>query len=250
MIEPYHGVQALTIVIDTGFLPCCFVVYPGLFAYFSADEERSSRLRIAAFCLAFAAGIAVVGAAIVGGLLSLGITVLRDNLGLGLGNVISTNYAGWATLNPFNPVHTPILVVVNYLGWAILTVIGVVYLTGRSFSLPIPLVSAPQSLTNIRGYRGGFLYGIFIGGPGQAHCTVTILIPIVFLSLATLDPIAVVAYFGLYTVGRIIPVMISGLMLQDMRMRFTKSILSNAKLINRLIGINFLIGGLVLFLWL
>ncbi len=247
MIEAFHEVLAFTIGVVSGFLPCCFVVYPGLFAYFSADEQRSSRIRIASICLTFAAGISLVGALIVGGLLSLGIAVLRDSLGLG--NVVS-NYAGWATLNPFNPVHTPILVVVNYLGWAILTIIGAVYLTGRSFSLPIPRVSVPQSLTNIRGYRGGFLYGIFIGGPGQAHCTVTILIPIVFLSLATLDPVAVVAYFGIYTVGRIIPLMIAGLMLQDVRLRFTKSVLSNAKLINRLIGVSFVIGGLVLFFWL
>ena len=185
--------------------------------------------------------------AITGGLLSLGVVILRD--ALGLGNV-GANYAGWATLNPFNPIHTPILVIINYLGWAILTVIGLVYLTGRSFSLPVPRVNAPQSLMNIQGYRGGFLYGVFIGGPGQAHCTVTILIPIVFLSLSTLDPPAVLIYFGLYTLGRIIPILVSGLMLQDMRLRFTKGVVENGKLINRLIGISFLIGGLVLFFWL
>ena len=187
------------------------------------------------------------GAAITGGLLSLGVAIVRDVVGLGN---VGANYAGWATLNPFNPVHTPILVVVNYLGWAILTIIGVVYLTGRSFSLPIPRVNAPQSLMNIRGYRGGFFYGVFIGGPGQAHCTVTILIPIVFLSLTTLDPTAVVAYFALYTLGRVIPILISGLMLQDMRLRFARGVLQSSKLINRLIGVSFIIGGLVLFFWL
>ncbi len=247
MIEPFHEALAFTIGIVSGFLPCCFVVYPGLFAYFSADEGRPSRLRIAALCLAFAGGITLVGAAIVGGLLSLGIEALRTELGLGN---IAANYGGWATLNPFSPVHTPILVIVNYLGWGILSVIGIAYLMGRSFSLPIPRVSVPKSMSNIRGYKGGFLYGIFIGGPGQAHCTVTILIPIVFLSIASLDPIATVAYFGLYTAGRIIPLVIAGLMLEDMRLRFTKSVLSSAKLINRLIGVSFLIGGLVLFFWL
>ena len=247
MIEAFHELLAFTVGIVSGFLPCCFVVYPGLFAYFSADEEKVSRIRIAAVCLAFSAGIAVVGAAITGGLLSLGVVILRD--ALGLGNV-GANYASWATLNPFNPIHTPILVIINYLGWAILTVIGLVYLTGRSFSLPVPRVNAPQSLMNIQGYRGGFLYGVFIGGPGQAHCTVTILIPIVFLSLSTLDPPAVLIYFGLYTLGRIIPLLVSGLMLQDMRLRFTKGVVENGKLINRLIGVSFLIGGLVLFFWL
>jgi len=39
-------------------------------------------------------------------------------------------------------------------------------------------------------------------------------------------------------------------MLQDMRLRFTKGVVENGKLINRLIGISFLIGGLVLFFWL
>ena len=247
MIEPFHEILAFTIGIVSGFLPCCFVVYPGLFAYFSADEQRASRLRIAALCLAFAGGITLVGALLVGGLLSLGVTALRTYLGLGN---IASNYAGWATLNPFNPVHTPILVVVNYLGWGILTVIGISYLMGRSFRLPIPRVSVPTSMANIRGYKGGFLYGIFIGGPGQAHCTVTILVPIVFLSIASLDAVATVAYFGLYTAGRIIPLMIAGLMLEDVRLRFTKSVLGNAKLINRLIGVSFLIGGLVLFFWL
>ncbi|HLQ06129.1 MAG TPA: hypothetical protein VK126_00065 [Nitrososphaerales archaeon] len=247
MIEPFHEVLAFTIGIVSGFLPCCFVVYPGLFAYFSAGEERASRLRIAALCLAFAGGITLVGAVLVGGLLSLGVAALRANLGLGN---IGSNYAGWATLNPFNPVHTPILVIVNYLGWGILTVIGISYLIGRSFRLPIPRVSVPASMANLRGYKGGFLYGVFIGGPGQAHCTVTILIPIVFLSIASLDAVATVAYFGLYTVGRIIPLMIAGLMLEDVRLRFTKSVLGSAKLINRLIGVSFLIGGAVLFFWL
>jgi len=247
LIEPFHEVLAFSIGVVSGFLPCCFVTYPGLFAYFSADEERTSRIRVTMVCLSFAAGIAFVGAVITGGLLSLGLVILRDVLGLGS---VGANYVGWAALNPFNPVHTPILVVVNYLGWAILTIIGVVYLTGRSFSLPVPRVNAPQSLMNIRGYRGGFFYGVFIGGPGQAHCTVTILIPIVFLSLTTLDPIAVVAYFGLYTLGRIIPILISGLMLQDMRLRFARGVLQSSKLINRLIGVSFIIGGLVLFFWL
>ena len=247
MIEAFHEVLAFSIGVVSGFLPCCFVAYPGLFAYFSADEERTSRMRVALVCLSFSAGVAFVGAVITGGLLSLGLVILRDALGLGS---VGANYAGWATLNPFNPVHTPILVVVNYLGWAILTIIGVVYLTGRSFSLPIPRVNAPQSLMNIRGYRGGFFYGVFIGGPGQAHCTVTILIPIVFLSLTTLDPTAVVAYFALYTLGRVIPILISGLMLQDMRLRFARGVLQSSKLINRLIGVSFIIGGLVLFFWL
>ena len=247
MIETFHSALAFSIGVVSGFLPCCFVTYPGLFAYFSPDEGRVSRIRVALVCVSFSAGVAFVGAVITGGLLSLGLVILRDALGLGS---VGANYAGWGTLNPFNPVHTPILVVVNYLGWAILTVIGVVYLTGRSFSLPIPRINAPQSLMNLRGYRGGFFYGVFIGGPGQAHCTVTILIPLVFLSLTSLDPTAVVAYLGLYTLGRVIPILISGLMLQDMRLRFAKGVLENSKLINRLIGVSFLIGGLVLFFWL
>src|SRR3989442_6644861 len=164
-----------------------------LFSYFSADEEKVSRIRIAAVCLAFSAGIAVVGAAITGGLLSLGVVILRD--ALGLGNV-GANYAGWATLNPFNPIHTPILIIINYLGWAILTVIGLVYLTGRSFSLPVPRVNAPQRLMNIQGYRGGFLYHVLLGGPGLAHSTGTVVIPIVFRSVSISDPPAVLVYFG------------------------------------------------------
>src|SRR2546430_13195919 len=50
-------------------------------------------------------------------------------------------------------------------------------------------------------------------------------IPIVFISLIYIDPVAVVAYIGLYTLGRVIPIMISGLMLQDIRLRFSKMVL-------------------------
>jgi len=39
-------------------------------------------------------------------------------------------------------------------------------------------------------------------------------------------------------------------MLQDMRMRFAKSVMENSKVINRLVGVSFLIGGLVLLFWL
>jgi cytochrome c biogenesis protein CcdA len=248
MVAPITQVLAFSIGIISGFLPCCFVCYPGLFAYFSADDTaESSRRRSAITCLTFSAGVSLVGAIITAVLLSLGLGVLRGVLGLGN---IAANYGGLDTINPFSPVHTPILQVVNYLGWGILTVIGIVYLTGRSFSLPIPRVSMPQSLAGIRGYRGGFYYGIFMGGPGQAHCTVTILIPIVFLSLATLDPFTIILLYGLYTVGRVIPIFIAGLMLQDMRVRFAKSVVQNAKLINRLVGVSFLIGGLVLLFWL
>jgi cytochrome c biogenesis protein CcdA len=247
-MDPITGFLAFSIGIISGFLPCCFVCYPGLFAFLSADDgEVPSRKMSALTCLTFAAGISLVGAIITAGLLSLGLVVLRG--ALGLGNV-AANYAGWETLNPFNPVHTPVLAVVNYVGWGVLTLIGVVYLTGRSLSLPIPRVAVPQSLNGLRGYRGGFYYGVFVGGPGQAHCTVTILIPIVFLSLASLDPLTIALLYGLYTVGRIIPIFIAGLMLQDMRVRFAKSVMENSKFINRLVGVSFLIGGLVLLFWL
>ncbi len=248
MVGLFTEFLAFSIGIISGFLPCCFVCYPGLFAYFSADDtEKPSRVKSAITCLTFSAGIALVGGVITAALLSLGLGILRG--ALGLGNV-GANYNGLATINPFSPVHTPILAVVNYLGWGILTLIGAVYLTGRSFSLPIPRVSMPQSLTGIRGYRGGFYYGIFMGGPGQAHCTVTILIPIVFLSLATLDPFTAVLLYGLYTAGRIIPIFIAGLMLQDMRLRFAKTVAQNSKNINRLVGVSFVIGGIVLLFWL
>jgi len=60
----------------------------------------------------------------------------------------------------------------------------------------------------------------------------------------------VTAYFALYTLGRVIAILISGLMLQDMRLRFARGVLQSSKLINRLIGVSFIIGGLVLFFWL
>jgi cytochrome c biogenesis protein CcdA len=247
-MDPVTGLLAFSIGIISGFLPCCFVCYPGLFAFLSADDgDVPSRRRSALTCLTFAAGISLVGAIITAGLLSLGLVVLRG--ALGLGNV-AANYAGLETLNPFDPVHTPLLAAVNYFGWGILTLIGLVYLSGRSLSLPIPRVSVPQSLNGLRGYRGGFYYGVFVGGPGQAHCTVTILIPIVFLSLASLDPLTIVLLYSIYTVGRIIPIFVAGLMLQDMRIRFARSVMENSKVINRLVGVSFLIGGIVLLFWL
>ncbi len=166
-----------------------------------------------------------MSAILLGGLLSLGLDLLKGVLQYGKAAV-------------------------NYGGWTVLTIIGIAYLVGKGFSIPIPRISPPQSLTNSRGYRGGFFYGVFMGGPGQAHCTVTLLIPIVFLSLASLDPIAIVWYFVLFSLGRIIPLFVAGLMLQDVRIRFVKSLSYRAKEINRLIGVIFLIGGIVLYFWL
>lgn len=182
-------------------------------------------MRTALICLAFSGGILLVGAILLGGLLSLGLELLRS--------VVKLGQAG-----------------ANYAGWTVLTIIGISYLIGKGFNIPLPRFSVPQSLANSRGYRGGFFYGVFMGGPGQAHCTVTLLIPIVFLSLASIDPVSVVWYFALFSLGRIIPIFIAGLMLQDMRTRFVRSLSHQSKLVDRVIGVIFLIGGIVLYLWL
>src|SRR2546427_13036461 len=101
LIEAFHEVLAFSIGVVSGFLPCCFVAYPGLFAYFSADEERISRIRAALVCVSFSAGVAFVGAVITGGLPSLGIVGLRHRPRLGRGGAHS---GGWGRPPPFKPV--------------------------------------------------------------------------------------------------------------------------------------------------
>ena len=106
MIETFHSALAFSIGVVSGFLPCCFVTYPGLFAYFSPDEGRVSRIRVALVCVSFSAGVAFVGAVITGGLLSLGLVILRDTLGLGS---VGANYAGWGTLNLLSSVGAAVM---------------------------------------------------------------------------------------------------------------------------------------------
>ncbi|MBI3115884.1 MAG: hypothetical protein HYZ12_00950 [Thaumarchaeota archaeon] len=136
---------------------------------------------------------------------------------------------------------------VNKTGFIVLSLIGIGYLIGKGFSLPIPRLGMPNSLINGRGYRSAYFYGVFIGGPGQAHCTISLVIPLVFLFFASLTPIAIITYFAFYSLGRIVPLVVIGMMLQDTQIRFFKTVSKNSQTINRLIGIIFIIGGIVLF---
>jgi cytochrome c biogenesis protein CcdA len=221
IVEPFHALLAFSVGIASGFLPCCFVCYPGMFAYLQSNLTKPSRARAGRMCLFFSAGILLVGGILTIALLSLGIA---------LKSLVS-----------------PASGIVNLIGFGILLPIGIAYLAGKSIRVPVPKVGSSSALGKVKGYKGVAFYGIFMGGPGQAHCSVTVLIPVVFLSLSTLTIDAIAWYFFLYSVGRIIPLLVAGLTLQDMQSRLVREVIKKSSTINRLIGAIFVAGGLVLF---
>ncbi len=202
-------------------MPCCIGIYPGLFAYLETAEEKASRLRAGIMSAIFASGVlAVVG------VLGLGVLLLQ----IGLATVTHDS-----------------LTIVDIIGFALLSVIGASYILGKSLMLPIPQFGLPAALSNARGLRAAPLYGIFFGGPGAAHCTFMLVIPIIFLGLASTAPIAIISYFLIYAVGRIIPIVVVGVLLRDAQIRFVRALSSQSKQINRLIGVLIIISGVSLF---
>ena len=214
-------ILSFSIGVASGFLPCCFMCYPGLFAYLQQNMEKPSRARATLLCLAFAAGIVSVAAVLIVVLLSVSVQLK-------------------ALVNPTTGI-------VNSVGFVVLCAIGIAYLLGKTVRIPVPRINPPSSLARIKGTWGAVFYGIFLGGPGQAHCTIMLLIPIVFLSVASLTTTAVIWYFSLYVLGRVIPLLIVGLTLQDVQTRLVSKIINKSHLINRFIGVIFVVGGLVLF---
>jgi cytochrome c biogenesis protein CcdA len=216
-----HEILAFAIGVASTFLPCCFYCYPGLFAYFQPEGERASRTRAVIVSLVFAAGAMLVAAFI-----TLGFYLIAPAARSVLPQAQAT---------------------VNGIAFIVLSAIGIVYLTGRTFSLPIPRLSLPSSMVGNHGYRYAYMYGVFIGGPGQAHCTVALMIPLVFLFFASMTPVAIVSLFLIYSIGRIIPTVVIGLMVQDTQIRFANSVSQHSRAINRLIGISFIVAGIFLF---
>ena len=113
--------------------------------------------------------------------------------------------------------------------------------------LPIPQVVLPSARSSVQGLRAAPLYGVFFGGPGAAHCTLMLVIPIIFLGLASTAPTAIVSYFLIYAVGRSILIVVVGVLLRDAQIRFVKALSSQSKQINRLIGALIIISGISLF---
>ena len=202
-------------------MPCCIGIYPGLFAYLETAEEKASRFRAGILSAIFASGVLVVV-----GALGFGVLLLQ----IGLATVTHDS-----------------LTIVDVIGFTLLSVIGASYILGKSLMLPIPQFGLPAALSNVRGLRAAPLYGIFFGGPGAAHCTFMLVIPIIFLGLASTVPFAIISYFLIYAVGRIIPIVVVGVLLHDAQMRFVKVLSSQSKQINRLIGVLIIISGASLF---
>lgn len=139
------------------------------------------------------------------------------------------------------------MLVVDVIGFAILGIIGGSYLVGRSLSLPLPYIGPPKALTTLRGYRAAPVYGAFFGGPGAAHCTFMLVVPIVFLSLSASDPMIIVWNFLFYAVGRIVPIVVIGMMFQDAQIRFIQLLSRRSDLLNRVIGVTIILSGVSLF---
>ena len=221
MVELLPFATSFAIGVGCSMMPCCIGIYPGLFAYLETAEEKASRFRAGILSAIFASGVLVVV-----GALGFGVLLLQ----IGLATVTHDS-----------------LTIVDVIGFTLLSMIGASYILGKSLMLPIPQFGLPAALSNVRGLRAAPLYGIFFGGPGAAHCTFMLVIPIIFLGLASTVPFAIISYFLIYAVGRIIPIVVVGVLLRDAQMRFVKVLSSQSKQINRLIGVLIIISGVSLF---
>jgi cytochrome c biogenesis protein CcdA len=134
--------------------------------------------------------------------------------------------------------------VIDVAGAGFMIFIGASYFVGRSFRIPLPTINPPASL---RGYRAAPVYGILLGGPGAAHCTTMLVIPIIILGLASLQPLAVVYALAAYVLGRAIPIVIIGTMMQDAQLRFVQMLAGRSTLVNRVIGVAVILSGISLF---
>ena len=109
------------------------------------------------------------------------------------------------------------------------------------------LASFPVAIAGARGYRAAPLYGAFFGGPGAAHCTFMLVIPIVFLSLSSLNPTVILWNFLFFALGRAVPIVVVGTVLEDAQVRFVQAISAKSVLVNKLIGLFMLASGISLF---
>ena len=213
---------SFAIGITCSLMACCVGLYLGLFAYLQTNGERPSRIKAGLMSFSFSVGVIIVVAALGAGFLLLQLELMSVMTGNGM-------------------------LVIDIIGFAILSVLGASYLLGKSLSIPLPYVGPPSALTNMKGYRAAPLYGAFFGGPGAAHCTIMLVIPVIFLSLSSLDPLTIVWNFSFYAAGRVIPIVAIGMMLQDAQVRFMKIVAARSGIINRLIGVAMVLSGVSLF---
>jgi len=214
---------SLAIGITCSLMPCCIGMYPGLFAYLQSNLAKPSRIRAAFMSLGFASGILLAVLAISTAFMLLRIEVM-DFMNQGM-------------------------FYIDIAGFALLGLIGVSYLRGRSIGLSLPGIGGPPpaALMSLRGYLAAPIYGVYFGGPGAAHCTIILVIPIIFLSLSAQNPSAFLTNFGMYAIGRVIPIVVIGMMLQDAQLRFLKLVSRRSALMNRLIGVLIILSGISLF---
>ncbi|MGH8245290.1 MAG: hypothetical protein ACREUU_02530 [Gammaproteobacteria bacterium] len=207
---------SLAIGVSCSLMPCCIGAYPGLFSYLQGN--RTSRFGAAIMSLGFTGGMLVIVAAI-----SLVFVWLQIAL---------MEWMAYA------------MTVIPIVGAAFMIIIGASYFVGRSFRIPLPTINPPVSL---RGYRAAPVYGLLLGGPGAAHCTSMLVIPVIILGLAALQPLAVLYALAAYVLGRAIPIVIIGTMMQDAQLRFVQMIAGRSTLVNRVIGIAVIVSGISLF---
>ena len=221
MVEFLAASLSFVIGVGCSMMVCCIGMYLGLFAYLNPSAGKVSRVRAGLMSLAFSLGVVLVVAVIGVGFLALQIGLLT--------------------------VTHDALLYVDIIGFAILGTIGALYLAGRNPGLPFPYIGPPTALSSMRGFRAAPLYGAFFGGPGAAHCTFMLVIPIVFLSLSSLNPIVIFYNFLFYAAGRTIPIVVVGTMIQDAQIRFVKALSSRSLTLNRVIGVFMIISGISLF---
>jgi predicted CDP-diglyceride synthetase/phosphatidate cytidylyltransferase len=129
LLDLLAAAATLSFLIGVGcsLMACCIGIYPGLFAYLQSNRGLLSRLRSGPMSLGYSAGIILVVFAI-----SLIFMLLQIEL---------MNFMGQTML------------IIDVIGFAVLSLIGIIYLTGRNFSIPLPRISPPKALMDFRGYR-------------------------------------------------------------------------------------------------
>ncbi len=123
-----------------------------------------------------------------------------------------------------------------------LLLMGILHIAGKEFSLPIR-INVGQS----KGMSGAFQKGI-VYGFGAADCAIMILAPVFFLSLAVTNFWVNIANFVAFGLGRSFPILLSSLLLPDIRVRFVSFFSQKARAMNLATGSMIMLGGLLMFL--
>lgn len=193
-------------------MPCCLPAVTGFVGHITSWTEQFSRRRLFLAASIFSIGVLfpfiLVGVAFAG-----------------VGAVVRSFF------QPF-----------TYLLASILVLMGVLHIAGKEFSLPIRL-RAVKSTGLVGSLQRGIVYGF-----GASDCAIMILAPVFFLSLTTVNLRVNIANFLFFGLGRSFPILLSSLLLPDLRVRFISFFSEKARAINLATGSMIMLSGFLMFL--